>query len=143
MSLNFQLFDVCFFQESPQSDFPRDNEGGECEKRVERNYMKKVFQVETTKLRGFLFAFTTSEGSEKKSRQSCRHFNCIYSYFNFNASTSRSIALKKQVSIILLHQAFAASRTSNVSCQRAKFHIKKILFHRVIKRRRRQQRDAE
>lgn len=104
---------------------------------------KKVFQVETTKLRGFLFAFTTSEGSEKKSRQSCRHFNCIYSYFNFNASTSRSIALKKQVSIILLHQAFAASRASNVSCQRAKFHIKKILFHRVIKRRRRQQRDAE
>lgn len=41
----------CFaFQESPQSDFPRDNEGGECEKRVERNYMEKVFRVETTKL---------------------------------------------------------------------------------------------
>lgn len=134
----------CFaaFQESPQSDFPRDNEGGECEKRVERNYMEKVFRVETTKLRGFLFAFSTYQrrvrtGERKKSRQSCRHFNCIYSYLNFNASTSSAIPFRHSLALknespayyFIKHSSHRARLMYLVS--ERKFYIKKIFIHRV------------
>lgn len=66
--IKFPAFWCFAFQESPQSDFPRDNEGGECEKRVERNYMEKVFRVETTKLsEDFFSLLRTSEGSGREN----------------------------------------------------------------------------
>lgn len=86
--INFQLFDVVLFQEFPQSDFSGIMKA-ESMMRLEK--IKKVVQVETAKLRDSSFqhipvvnCFYAKGQSGKVKRKSCRHFNCIYPYLNFN-----------------------------------------------------------